>query len=467
MKTFRKETNSCRLVRFKMNTKHIIKKSIFVLIVLLTVGLTDSQQDYLSPTRMAIHPVTKEIYVLLSTAQSIAKVNPVTEKVTGVFALCFTPSDICFSADENTLYLYVTEYAANGKLHILSPATCKKNGSIEVGAYPAAVCVNKQGSRAFTVNRFSNDLSVIDLLKRKKIKRLPMVREPKSLALSPDEQLLAIGNHLPLQSSLDSPVSAQITLVDTENNEVVAHLPLSDGTQSIEEVCFSKDGNLLFVTHILSRYFFPTTQLERGWMNTNAVSLIQIPTKKYYTTLLLDDVYLGAANPCGMTLSADGNNLFVAASGTHELITVSLPLVLEKIRQHPNPADLANNLTFLSDNKIRIPLLGKGAKYVMASDNKLFVSNYFSGGLTVVNVNNPADKHFLSLGNEPEPDKARRGELFFTDANLCFQHWQSCITCHPDARADGLNWDLMNDGIGNPKNCKSLLYSHVTPPSMI
>jgi cytochrome c peroxidase len=32
---------------------------------------------------------------------------------------------------------------------------------------------------------------------------------------------------------------------------------------------------------------------------------------------------------------------------------------------------------------------------------------------------------------------------------------------------DGLNWDLMNDGIGNPKNCKSLLYSHVTPPSMV
>jgi len=25
----------------------------------------------------------------------------------------------------------------------------------------------------------------------------------------------------------------------------------------------------------------------------------------------------------------------------------------------------------------------------------------------------------------------------------------------------------MNDGIGNPKNCKSMLYSHVTPPSMI
>lgn len=30
-----------------------------------------------------------------------------------------------------------------------------------------------------------------------------------------------------------------------------------------------------------------------------------------------------------------------------------------------------------------------------------------------------------------------------------------------------MNWDLMNDGIGNSKNCKSLLFSHVTPPCMI
>jgi cytochrome c peroxidase len=31
---------------------------------------------------------------------------------------------------------------------------------------------------------------------------------------------------------------------------------------------------------------------------------------------------------------------------------------------------------------------------------------------------------------------------------------------------DGLNWDLINDGIGNPKNVKSLLLSHRTPPVM-
>jgi cytochrome c peroxidase len=56
--------------------------------------------------------------------------------------------------------------------------------------------------------------------------------------------------------------------------------------------------------------------------------------------------------------------------------------------------------------------------------------------------------------------------MLFNDAILCSQMWQSCASCHSDARMDGLNWDLLNDGIGNPKNTKSLLLSHKTPPVM-
>jgi cytochrome c peroxidase len=62
---------------------------------------------------------------------------------------------------------------------------------------------------------------------------------------------------------------------------------------------------------------------------------------------------------------------------------------------------------------------------------------------------------------------ARKGEFYFNDASICFQGWQSCGSCHSsDARVDGLNWDNLNDGIGNPKNVKSLLLAHETPPSM-
>jgi cytochrome c peroxidase len=70
------------------------------------------------------------------------------------------------------------------------------------------------------------------------------------------------------------------------------------------------------------------------------------------------------------------------------------------------------------------------------------------------------------MGPSRRPDQARIGERMFHDGTLCFQHWLSCATCHPDGRADGLNWDLLNDGIGNPKNTRSLLLAHRRSPLM-
>ena len=71
------------------------------------------------------------------------------------------------------------------------------------------------------------------------------------------------------------------------------------------------------------------------------------------------------------------------------------------------------------------------------------------------------------LCREQKETEIRKGERYFNDAALCHQTWQSCASCHPEGRSDGLNWDLLNDGEGNPKNTKSLLFSHVTPPAMI
>jgi cytochrome c peroxidase len=73
----------------------------------------------------------------------------------------------------------------------------------------------------------------------------------------------------------------------------------------------------------------------------------------------------------------------------------------------------------------------------------------------------------VKLGPDKPLTAVRQGEIFFHDAALCFQKWQSCSSCHPgDARVDALNWDLLNDGLGNPKNTRSLLLAHRTPPSM-
>ena len=69
-------------------------------------------------------------------------------------------------------------------------------------------------------------------------------------------------------------------------------------------------------------------------------------------------------------------------------------------------------------------------------------------------------------GTPPQLAGRRWGELLFNDATICRQQWQSCASCHPDGRSDVVNWDLLNDGVGNPKNTKSLVLAFQTPPSM-
>jgi cytochrome c peroxidase len=115
-----------------------------------------------------------------------------------------------------------------------------------------------------------------------------------------------------------------------------------------------------------------------------------------------------------------------------------------------------------------VGLPGNGPRGLAVSpDGKLLATaQYFSGDVALLDARSGALRSTVALGPATPPDDARRGEAVFHDATRCWQHWLSCATCHPDGRADGLNWDLLNDGIGNPKNTKSLVLSHRTPPAM-
>jgi hypothetical protein len=62
------------------------------------------------------------------------------------------------------------------------------------------------------------------------------------------------------------------------------------------------------------------------------------------------------------------------------------------------------------------------------------------------------------LPDNPAEDQIRTGERFYYSALNCYQTWLSCSSCHDEGRMDTLNWDLQNDGTGNPKQTKSHIY---------
>ncbi|MDR1492468.1 MAG: hypothetical protein LBT05_07090, partial [Planctomycetaceae bacterium] len=118
--------------------------------------------------------------------------------------------------------------------------------------------------------------------------------------------------------------------------------------------------------------------------------------------------------------------------------------------------------------KKRVRLDGKGARPVVAVGNNVYVGMYYSDTLQKVDLTASGNLKGteIALGDKPNPSKERLGEIHWNDATLCFQYWQSCASCHPDGRMDAYNWDLLNDGLGNPKNAKSLLWCEKCPPAM-
>ncbi|MCY2926461.1 MAG: c-type cytochrome [Planctomycetota bacterium] len=130
-------------------------------------------------------------------------------------------------------------------------------------------------------------------------------------------------------------------------------------------------------------------------------------------------------------------------------------------------ADVPNDLSFLVGLRRRVKLPGNGPRGVAIAGPKAYAAMYFSDSLAAVDVVDPAGKPSeIVLGSGKALSHARRGEMLFHDGDCCFQKWQSCASCHPDARVDGLNWDLLNDGIGNPKNTRNMLNAHKRSPVM-
>jgi YVTN family beta-propeller protein len=466
-------------------TKHasIVRSFLLSTLACLLAAPLAEAAGYLGPASVLVSKDGKALYVANLDAKQIAVVDPAAGKVVKTVAVPAEPAGMALSPDGATLY--VTCAAPKSTVAVVDIAGGKIAASISVGHTATGLAVSPDGKRAWVCNRFNNDVSVIDLEAKKEIARVPATREPHGAAVTPDGKTVFVINHLAIDRADGYDVAALITVIDAATNKPTS-IRLPNGSSSLRGLCISPDGKYLYVTHLLSRYQMPTTQLERGWMNTNAMTIVDAAEKKIVNTVLLDNVDLGAANPWGVATTADGKSICVAQFGARELSIIDAQGMMDKLAAlaapktekkdsglyaSTTPADVPNDLSFLVGVRKRMPLPGVGPQGVAVFESTAYVTEYFSDALCAVDIAakpaNPAQPvRQIALGPKPELTKQRRGEILFNDATICFQRWQSCGSCHPDSRADALNWDLMNDGLGNPKNTKSMLLAHQTPPSM-
>ena len=448
------------------------------------VAPSEPSPGFLSPSVLAASGDGSTLYIAEKTARQIAVFDIASITVTSAIPVPAEPTGLALSPDDETLYVTCTDPWGV----LCSISTSKKNiaWKMKVGYGACSPVVRGDGKRLYICNRFDNNISVIDLEKREEISPVSVGREPIAAAITPDDTLLFVAHHLPNGPSDRDVVASSVRVIHTDGLQTVKEIPLPNGSTCLQDLCISNDGRFAFVTHILARFHMSTTQLDRGWMSTNAFTIIDVAAREVVNTILLDAIDRGAANPWGIACSPDHRFLCVTHAGTHEISLIDLPALFDKLealsergaaaRKFNNDYlqvssgvnNVSNGLRFLVGLCRRLHLEGNGPRDVVVMGNQAYVANYFSDNLNIVDID-PGRNAFvrpLPLGGSTQTSAARKGERLFHDGDLCFQGWQSCASCHPDGRADGLNWDLLNDGAGNPKNTKSLLLAHKTPPSM-
>jgi YVTN family beta-propeller protein len=367
---------------------------------------------------------------------------------------------------------YVTTAEPAGRVLAVDLNTGALRRQWRVGHTPMAPVLSPDGARLYVANRFDNAVALIDLAQGP-IRTVPVVREPVALALTRDGRRLFVANHLPcvrLFEDEENPViAAEVSVIDTEQGRLLKNIELPNGSQGLRGIALSPDGRQVAVTHVLSNYLRPTTQIETGLMNRNALSLLDTESLQWLATVVLDDPDHGAANPWAVVFSGDGRRLLITHAGTHELSVIDYPALLERIATRPQSAYpfAEQDLTMLAGIRRRIALGVNGPRALLERDGIVYVPGFFSDNLAIVDLHAvEPSAHIVALAEPARAPVARLGEQYFNDATVCRQQWQSCATCHPDGRSDSLYWDLLNDGLGNTKNTKSLLMSALTPPVM-
>lgn len=441
-----------------MNARLKSRMFLLCLMVCFFYAAFGSQRP-LFPTGMALNS-RGELIMSEKGPKRVAVYSSDGKRLIRSYALAENPTGIVVEGDR----LYVTTFESKGMLRVLDMTDGKELASIQTGSGACSPVINRTSGKLYVCNQFQNTVSEVDMWTHKVTRTVTMLREPESAIVSKDGKYLFVTNFLPAQRADVDHVAACVSVIDLDSFTKVKDIRLANGSNALQGICMSPDGKYMYVSHNLGRYTVPTSQLQQGWMNTSAFSVIDAGQQRFLGVVIVDEPERGAAGIWGIACNEE--KIFISHSGSHEMSVIRHKEMIDKFLSYADKSILEYDLNFLYNLRERIPLQGNGPRDILLDGDRLIVPTYFSDVVNVMDTQTHALTH-IDLNPGRAESIVDKGERYFHDASLCFQNWQSCIGCHPDARADGLNWDLMNDGVGNSKNCKSLLFSHVTPPNMI
>ncbi|MGL4595198.1 MAG: cytochrome D1 domain-containing protein, partial [Thermoguttaceae bacterium] len=386
---------------------------LFLFVVLFSASILQAA-DLKGPSTIVTSQDGSKLFIAFLDSAEVGIFSVAENQISGTIPVAKEPNGLILSHDGKVLYATCGD--ARGIVQAIDLESNKVVKEVPAGHTPSGGAVTPDGKWLFVCNRFSNDVSQYELPEMKLARRIPVIREPRGAVSMKDSSNIFVINFLPddpnnIPENPDAmiDVASEVTSINVATG-ATKNIRLPNGSSSLHGICISPDGRYIYLTAVLARFQIPTTQVERGWINTNGIGIIdttQIDNLRggFVNTVLLDDVDLGAANPWGITTSADGKQIYIAISGTDEMMIVDAEAMHKKLETVPTGdvpvrgvewggqygssasnlgADVPNDLAFLVGMKKRVRLTGKGARPIAAVGNNVYVGMYYNDVLQKV-----------------------------------------------------------------------------------
>jgi YVTN family beta-propeller protein len=239
---------------------------------------------------------------------------------------------------------------------------------------------------AFVVNSRSASVSLIDMTKLVELRRIPILREPHHLALSPDGKYLLVGDT----------VGNEMFFLDPNTGVVERHLPIADPYQ----LGFSPNAK---------------------WLVVNGLGRDQVDVYDAATMKLVKRFPI-ASMPSHLAFAPDSNTVYVSLQGTNHLAAIDLTrlAVIWNVPVGSTPAGVLWNRGHIlvadmgadyvaevdpADGKVLNHIrTGNGAHQLFASpDGKLiYVNNRVAGTITLLDAATLAAVHTYRVPGGPD-----------------------------------------------------------------
>ncbi|MBN1603573.1 MAG: YncE family protein [Chitinispirillaceae bacterium] len=448
------------------NERSIVSPALVYELLALNGDLESLQKPkYLSPSAMILSPDKKHIYICEQTAKKVDLYSVSSNNVVRSIQLPNEPTGIAVSSDGSHLYVTcASERWPNGMVCVINNADGIIKKRIPVGHMARSPILNSDNSMLYVCNWLENTISFIDLSAQKEIKRVAAIKEPYSLALTTDNASLLVANMIPDGISTDTTMTCKVCFINTSSGEIEKIIRLPDGSHSTMNICLSPEKKYAFIPHLIGRVNLPAVTLEQGWVHSNNLAIVDMEKKALFNDIELDDNIHGFANPWSAACTDNSKWLCVIHAGYDIITIIDMPSMFKKLE---GKGDVSHDFSFIRDLKKTVIAQARSPRSIVTAGSKVYFTGYFSQSINMIDLEDSSisvTKYPLA-GEEKKLTAERKGESYFYDANLCVGHWQSCHSCHPFTRPDGLNWILSDSYLSSPKNAKSMLFTFQTPPA--